>query len=358
MDIKIYTYDQIDSDLRNCWLELWERSRDRHPFNHPAWVKVAPLPGKGLRKQIIVGCKENRYSLFLIAAVGGKKMTLLGSPYLDKASILADQSMSRDDWKKIVADLLDDYDQITLQELPHSLIREIEFNPVKGRSMTRSSSLSPFFEVENPLISGKRRHEARRYTRKLEKDHGPLEISFSLLTPQLLRVMADIESRSAKPARGRAEFENKDYFNFLKRAIDEFTDMCWIGLMSLNGKPIAHYAGIIYGENIIGLHMAFDMEFSRYSPGTVLIFNMLPILREKNIKLFEFGRGQSVVKSRFAGDQAEEQHTAYFFRKSARGTLGFIKTSFVWECISLARRIRARDLKGVNRFLDRLALKR
>jgi len=64
------------------------------------------------------------------------------------------------------------------------------------------------------------------------------------------------------------------------------------------------------------------------------------------------------VKSRFAGDQAEEQYTVYFFRKSVQGTLGFIKTSFVWECISLARRIRARELKGVNRFLDRLALKR
>ena len=358
MDIKIDTYEEIDPDLRDQWLTLWERISDAHPFNHPSWFKVAPLIQEGLNKKIIVASKEGRCLMFLMASVCGKKMTLLGSPYLDKGSILADPSLSGGDWKKIIESLLDEYHQITIQEIPHSLSQGFRFDTDKARSMTRLSSLSPFFEVETPRISGKRRHEARRYTRKLEKDHGTLEIDFMPLNFRLLKVMADIEARSTKPGKGRAEFEKKSYFNFLNRAVDEFKDMCWIGLMSLGGNPIAHYAGIIYGSNMIGLHMAFDLRFSLYSPGTVLIFNMLPILKERDIKLFEFGRGQSVVKSRFAGDQVEEQDTVYFFKKSLQGTLAFIKIRFVWQCIYYGRWIRARDLKRVNRLLDRLAIKR
>jgi len=358
MVIRIDIYKEIDPDLRDRWLTLWERNSDAHPFNHPAWFKVAPMAHKGSCKRVIVASREGRCIMFLMASVRSKKMTLLGSPYLDKASILADQALSGEDWQEIVESLLDKYHQISIQEISRRLATDLGFDTGKARSMTRASSLSPFFEVERPCLSGKRRHEARRYTRKLDKDHGPMKIDFTPLNHRLLEDMADIEGRSTKPDKGRAEFENRSYFDFLTRAIDEYGDMCWIGIMSLDGNPVAHYAGMVYGRKIIGLHMAFDMKFSRYSPGTVLIFNLLPMLKQRDIELFEFGRGQSVVKTRFAGDQVEPQDTVYFFKKSLLGTLGLIKARLVWACISLGRRIRARDMSRVNRILDRLAIKR
>jgi CelD/BcsL family acetyltransferase involved in cellulose biosynthesis len=266
--------------------------------------------------------------------------------------------MSKEDWKEVINFLLRDYHQITLQETPQYLANTLYIKTDNAWRMSKLSSFSPFFEVEHPRISGKRRHEVRRYTRKLDREHGPLAIDFMPLTVQLLEVMADIESRSKKPDKGRAEFEKQAYFDFIKDAIHRYQGMCWIGLMSLSGNPVAHYAGIVYNNKMLGLHMAFDRRFNRYSPGSVLIFNLLPMLTKQRIDLFEFGRGQSVVKSRFSGEQVERQETFYFFKKNVRGTIGMLQTMLLWAGISMGRQIRARNIRSVNQALDRLAIKR
>jgi len=344
MGIKLDIYYKIDPDLRERWLRLWNENRDAHPFNHPEWFTVASQKHKNSERVVVVASRNGEDLIFLCAEAFGRKLALLGSPYLDKGSILAVPSMSKSDWKEVIESLLVEHNQITFQETPQYLVNSLQIASRKAWVMSKLSSLSPFFEVEHPHINGKRRHEIRRYTRKLDREHGPLTIDFKPLTIQLLDVMADIESRSTKPDKGRAEFAKQNYFDFMKGVIQRYDGMCWLGLMSLSGNPVAHYAGIVYNNKMIGLHMAFDRRFSRYSPGSVLIFNLLPILTERNIDLFEFGRGQSVVKSRFSGEQVQLQHTLNFFRKSVPGAFGFLKTKLLWTGISLGRRIRTKKL--------------
>jgi CelD/BcsL family acetyltransferase involved in cellulose biosynthesis len=358
MGIKLEIFYEVEPDLKDRWLRLWNENRDAHPFNHPQWFTVASQKHKNSERVVVVASRNGEDLIFLCAEAFGRKLALLGSPYLDKGSILAAPNMSKSDWKEVIESLLVGHNQITFQETPQYLVNRLQITSRKAWVMSKLSSLSPFFEVEHPHINGKRRHEIRRYTRKLDKEHGPLAIDFKPLTIQLLDVMADIESRSTKPDKGRAEFARQNYFDFMKGVIQTYDGMCWLGLMSLPGNPVAHYAGIVYNNKMIGLHMAFDRRFSRYSPGSVLIFNLLPMLTKQHIDLFEFGRGQSVVKSRFSGEQVQLQHTLNFFRKSVPGALYFLKTRVLWTGISLGRRIRAKNLRPANRVLDRLAIKR
>lgn len=358
MGIKLEIYYEVEPDLKDRWLRLWNENRDAHPFNHPEWFTVASQKHKSSERVVVVASRNGEDLIFLCAEAFGRKLALLGSPYLDKGSILAVPNMSKSDWKEVIESLLVEHNQITFQETPQSLVDSLQVASRKAWVMSKLSSLSPFFEVEHPHINGKRRHEIRRYTRKLDKEHGPLAIDFKPLTIQLLDVMADIESRSTKPDKGRAEFAKQNYFDLMKGVIQRYDGMCWLGLMSLSGNPVAHYAGIVYNNKMLGLHMAFDRRFTRYSPGSVLIFNLLPMLMKQHIDMFEFGRGQSVVKSRFSGEQMERQETIYFFKKNVRGTAVMLKTMLLWTGISMGRRIRAKDMKAVNRILDRLAIKR
>jgi len=358
MGIKLDIYYRIDPDLRERWLKLWNENNDAHPFNHPEWFTVAPVQSKDSSRVVVVASNSSQSLMFLSAQESGGNLTLLGSPYLDKAAILADPSMKTKDWEEVIEYLLGTYHQIIFQEIPQFLSNALNTGIERSWVLSKLSSFSPFFEVEDPLISGKRRHEVRRYTRKLDREHGPLTFDFVLLTDQLLQVMANIEKRSTKPARGRAEFKDETYFNFIKDMVNQYEGMCWIGLMYLAGNPVAHYACIVYNHSMLGLHMAFDRRFSRYSPGSVLIYNLLPMLIERDIRVFDFGRGQSVVKSRFSGEQVQLQYTLYFFRKSVPGALGFLKTRMLWTGISLGRRIRAKNFRPVNRVLDRLTIKR
>jgi len=358
MDMKVEIYTEISSDLRDRWLELWHTNGHSHPFNHPAWFEVAPAKTQDADRIVIVGSKTGQACLFMMTESDGKDLRLLGSPYMEKSAILVDTVMSENDWKVVIETLLADYDRITFQEVPQDVAEVLKTGTVKAWQIVRMSSLSPFFNVDNPLISSKRRHELRRYTRKLEKEHGPLAIEFLPLTVERLETMADIEKRSTKPEKARAEFENRTYFNFIRNAISAYEGACWIGLLSLAGIPMAHYAGMIYHRHLLGLHMAFDKSLNRYSPGGVLIFNLLPILKEKNIELFDFGRGESVAKTRFSGDQNARQDTFYFFRKNLRGTSSLLKTLLIWEGISQGRRLRRLDSRTINKILDRFKIKR
>jgi len=174
MGIKLDIYHKIDPDLRYRWLRLWNENRDAHPFNRPEWFTVAPIQSKDSTRVVVVASNSSKDLMFLLAKAGHKKLSLLGSPYLEKSSILADPVMSREDWKEIIESLLRDYHQITFQETPQYLVNSLQIEPRNSWMMSRLSSFSPFFEVELPRILGKRRHEVRRYTRKLDREHGPL----------------------------------------------------------------------------------------------------------------------------------------------------------------------------------------
>ncbi len=358
MKSKINIYQDIDIALRKRWLGLWEESDDAHPFNHPEWFKVAPLNCKDSDRIIIVFSKGNRDLLFIAGESINRKLSLLGSPYMEKSSILISPSMSKNDFRKLIKSLLDKYDQITFQEIPLYLSNILNNDINESWAITRRSSFSPYFKIKKPSISGDKRRRLSRYTRKLDRECGPLSIDFIPLTVPMLHTMKDIEKRSIKPFKRRAVLDKDNYYEFLKSAIANYKDMCWVGLMHLAGNPVAHLTCIIYRKSIFALHTAFDKRFSRYSVGSVLIFKLIPIFNDMNIELFEFGRGQSVIKSRFSDSNINQHSTAYFFSKNFSGMVGMLKTVILWKGIYLGRMIRKKKIKEVNYILDRLSAKR
>jgi len=358
MDIIITHHPILTPELRTRWLELWQISQDAHPFNHPAWFNAAPMDDRLAERRILFVSKAGQDILVCAFTESRRCFSLLESPYLEKSAMVVGTDVTPSDWAGIVRHLLSRYDRVLLQEVPQPFSEGLASMALPGWRVSVPSSISPYFHVDQPALSAKRRHEFRRYTRKLYKEHGPIDFELLRLQPEHLADMTGIERRSSKPKRGRSAFDHPEYQQFMRQVIEHFDGMCWIGMMRLQGRCVAHYAAVTADNRMVGLHMAFDQTLYRYSPGGVLIYNLLPMCEQMGIDIFDFGRGVSVLKTKFCGDKAELRNFEYFFRKNIRGTVAWFRTKMLWSGISAGRRLRAWDHRRLNLILDRFSIKR
>jgi CelD/BcsL family acetyltransferase involved in cellulose biosynthesis len=354
--VKLEIAPDLSPAIESRWAHQWNCWPTAHIFNHPTWYRIVKGAQPHLRSLVIVAATESRDLLFMTAQERGDGLQLAGSPYLDKGSLLWDPDLSDEAWRGLTGDLLSRYHWVRFQEMtlngPWKAASASDHAPMLCRS-----SENPYFSVSSPRLSAKQRHELRRYTNLLRRQ-GSLEVCFRKMSPEDIEVMGDIEGHSTKLERNRARLTDTQYVRWLQALLHHLGDCCWIALMSLNRKPIAHYMGLRAHQTLLGIHMAFRKEYARFSPGNVLIFNVLPLLEERGVKNFDFGRGPSLAKTKFAGDAYVTQYDVYYFRKSWAGRRARLRTRAFWFSIGVRRLLRRRAGHDLNSLLDRLPIRR
>jgi len=355
--VKIEILRELKPEVEKCWLEKWNAWPTGHVFNHPRWFRVIQeaLPHRG--SLLIRAVSKNRDLVFMAAEQIERGLQLAGAPYLDKASILCDPELSPDEWHQFVLALLERFDWLCFQELSPTISQAADIELKRAWAARKYSSANPWFFIDSPSVSPKQRHELRRFTRLLEKQ-APVEFVLKKLAPDDLEIMTAIERGSTKVDRRKAVLDNDDFRAWIRAFIKHFNENCWLSLLLLNGEPIAHYAGVAYKSRLLGFHMAFLKEYARFSPGSVLVFNILPLLRVHGFKEFDYGRGHSVMKRRFAGDNNMAQWNLYYFKKDWRGIAKRVRTEITWGLIGVGRLLRTVGGRRITPILDRLAVRR
>ncbi len=357
MSLKIETFRVLESDVERRWLDKWNSWPTGHVFNHPHWFRVIRQALPNRCSLVISATSEGRDILFMSVEESNHGLQLAGSPYLDKGSILWDPELSADEWNQFVSALLDRFRWLCFQEI--SPVAHWLANPTSARAWTaiKYSSANPWFSVDSPRLSHKQSKELRRLTRVLEKQ-GVVEFSLKNFSTDDMETMRAIEGYSTKVERKRAVLSDSEYRYWLLAFIENFRDSCWIALLSLNGRPIVHYAGVCYKARLHSFHTAFLKEYARFSPGNVLVFNILPLLQSHGIKEIDYGRGQSVMKARFAGGNNVPQWTLYYFNKDWFGLVVRARMEMVWGLIAVGRLLRRVAGPCISPILDRLVVRR
>lgn len=357
MQVEILPITRLSEEIESRWLNRWKCWPTAHFFNHPKWSQIVhqALPARTIL--IILGRADGREIVFMTVEGRGTGLQFAGTPFLDKGAILWDPELSPEAWRQFVAILLNRFEWIRFQELSSEGPWQSEEEPLDSQSMRRHSSDSPYFDVTSPRLSSKQRHELRRYTNVLRRQ-GTLEISFRRSSVDDLKTMAAIERQSSKVDRRIGVLSDVEYVRWLEAIVGTLTTDCWIALMTLNRQPIAHYMAILCKETLLGIHMAFVKQYSSMSPGNVLIYNILPQLIENGIKRFDYGRGQSTAKAKFAGDASLKQYDLYYFRASWGGLRAQAEAQIFWRLVAMRRVIRTHAGRWVNSALDRLSIRR
>ena len=89
------------------------------------------------------------------------------------------------------------------------------------------------------------------------------------------------------------------YYEFIDSVVQSlFTNnmACIVGLESSDGKIIAAQFGIFYGRGIYWLYPAYNLDFSKYSPGRILIWETALFAFRNGYKFFDFTIGTDHYK--------------------------------------------------------------
>ena len=87
---------------------------------------------------------------------------------------------------------------------------------------------------------------------------------------------------------------NKDYINFLKRIY--IADQNHLSCITLNKKIIAVHMGNLFNKKMFYLFPAYDSSYSKYSPGNILIYELIKILTLQKYKDLDFTTGDESYK--------------------------------------------------------------
>lgn len=309
--------------LRKLWNELLFRSEQNTVFLTHQWLE-AWWRSFG---------KEYEFSILVARDDDG---TLMGAAPLmasdHRLSFVANQEVSDYCDFIIDAEKTDRFYELLLECLQQSYahIINVELINIPSSSPTlislpriargRGFSCSIFESETAPILSlptsydtyigsleRKKRHELRRKLRKLES-LGHISIQSKRDPQGLNAAIQDFIILHRESSASKKEFWKKegmtDFFILLTQL---FSLQQWVevNLLYFKDKLIAGLLNLVYTDNLYLYNVAFNREFSPFSPGFFLINNTIRRAIEENKKVVDFLRGREKYKYSFGAKDSK-----------------------------------------------------
>lgn len=302
----------LDNKLLEKWKKLWNISNDAHSFNAPEWLLVCK-DTFNIDKFIILTVEENNELIALLPLVTEGKfgITTLCSPgrkFLDKSTLLMkDNNVAL---FRTIMNYLGNKDSFYLQEMSADLVDMLPLSMLKN-----GISINPYLPLRpDPFqfMSGKNRHKLFKTINTCTK-----YLKFKSFTGSLeaLQIAVEIDKRSSKRQAGKAVFEKAEDHTFYSQLIKKFKQNFVIDILFYNSFPIAFSFGLLYGKTYHALNTAYDIEYGKIMPGKLLLYYIIQHLKEKNMEIFNFSRGQSQLKKSFTNLQ-ETQYDIFYVKNT------------------------------------------
>ena len=168
LEVKIYK--KLDSKLLKIWEVLWDKSKDSHIFNSPAWFKSYCSAYEISDFKIFVlsanGEVEALLPLVKLRKYGIKVYTNPATFFSDKACILLDKKDAQ--YTRVILKKASTYGNICLPEIDESLVKQLNLGKkfvIRSSSVNLKIALNP-----DPFknLSNKQRNKIRNKYKRLE----------------------------------------------------------------------------------------------------------------------------------------------------------------------------------------------
>jgi len=168
---------------------------------------------------------------------------------------------------------------------------------------------SPYLDVSGGLDgylsrasrSGKDKvAEARRLTKKAGRDHGPVHLVAESRETSLLDTVIALKRRQYADTGARDYFADPQHRELLHRLLG-MTDPDFGGVLSaVYAGPhlLAAHFGLRAGPVLHWWFPAYDPQFSRLSPGWMLLYAVIKSAQELGVERIDLGRGMDDYKRR------------------------------------------------------------
>jgi CelD/BcsL family acetyltransferase involved in cellulose biosynthesis len=175
------------------------------------------------------------------------------------------------------------------------------------------------------------KRDVRRHQRHLEREgaHEAHELSgedrakaLELMFLQHIKVWAAREQHSL--------FENEDNKAFFRELLQTHEDtVIWV--LTLNSKPIAIEMGFVRNQKYLAFCQSIDLTWSRYSPGSVLLKNIIDRYVSQGFKYIDLSRGAEKYKNRFTNREIVNRQV--LLNRSVKDHMGSVLYSHAKEFV-------------------------
>ena len=157
-----------------------------------------------------------------------------------------------------------------------------------------------------------RRYEAARLMKDFDNDVRVECYSNESDLPRILDEAESIACRTYQRGLGVgfvANDENRERF-LIEAQRGRFRGY----FLYLRGKPVAFFLGTLDQKVLYDNFTSYDPEYSKYSPGTYLFYQIFERICGADIEAIDFGFGDAWYKSHFGTEQSQETNISVFAR--------------------------------------------
>ena len=209
-------------------------------------------------------------------------------------------------WLKIQT-VLPPFDVICFEKIPE--IVASQRNPFLYLSCSPNASSAYFSQLTGPFDtflyanrSKKSISTEKRKQRRL-KEHGKIDFRIAKNDQDIqyfLGKMITQKTRSYMELGVPILFEQPGYQDFFKAMSENHIKNCFVHLsaLTLDNQILATHWGLVYKKRFYHLLPTFEQcKFTKYSPGNLLLWNLLDWCTENNIEIYDFTIGDESYKS-------------------------------------------------------------
>lgn len=287
------------------WIEYWNKifTETENANNKPFYVSV--YHNKVLVLILPLCIEINKFNF--------KILKFIGEPYNDVCFPIIKKNYNFDFknfnlcFEEFLKKNKNKFDLVYLKNLlNHNNFYE---NPFLQNPRILKSDINYYIQLKdwqtylNELGFGKNNEVNKKI--KLLKKKGELKYEFDSKSKkaEILSFIIHHKNKQFKIKKKRNIFyfkKNKKYIENLKEF--EFAKFSYL---SLNDEIISAHVGYIYKNNFYHIMPTHDIEYNKFSPGTILLSSMIKsCCEEKEIKNFDFTIGSEKYKKKWSNNQS------------------------------------------------------
>lgn len=345
----ILLYTEVDSVLFSKWEELWREIGDSF-FNSPYWYKAATNAFHCQNIHIYAYYTDDK--LKGIIALHEEKLfnrtvlRFVGKRFYEQGCILVENDI-------VLIELIQ---EITKNGTP-LYVDEIRYNLKADFQIKKECSVCPAINLEQWPYTMKSRKKYRQRNNKYLKNRNELVIKEYTGDEALkvLTVVYNLERNSKKISQKKSIFTD-DKVCKLYEEIAQIGEFFNIAILEFNNTPIS---AIIYfitdcKKSIVAdCYTTYDSKYSSWSPGNILLQQIIERNAEKGMKLYDLSRGITTQKLEYT--QFGIQQYEYLFCKKTTDKIYFksvykIKELFLHLKFIIKRILRKKTIYLKNGF--------
>lgn len=323
-NIKIIIKKDIDNELEQNWLRL-QNNTQCSAFQYVSWIKNWKKEISDVDKKSICLFVQIFYNeilicilpLQLISKFSFKILKVAGRPFNDYSDIILDKNYS--DFMKqnsqflfgkilsyISTDLV--YFENVLEK--SNLYYLVNNNELQSHHY-RAYQLK--YIEKNKLLSNKFENDTLRQIKRLN-NLGELEfktIKNSGCKKKFFSFLKYHKERQLEETKNWNYFKNENYSNFLKNILfnDYYSE---ISALYLNKQIVAGHFGLKIFDRFYYLFPTYDKNFSKYSPGNIVLFYLVKNFFKNGGKIFDLTTGDENYKIKISNNI----NKVFYFNKS------------------------------------------